>query len=229
MRSHPSPKGPPPETRIDEPVYHTPTSAGVPPPRENPPDEHTGEPPVCAATQAERACPPNTAIDETAYHTPAAAGPLPARKPPHNATRSKNPQSQCKKRVPHTRFGGCVVILSLSSGPNTRDPTERTWENNDPPAKRIPRTATSILLNLHPPTEATTPPSENTQPWVRGNPNGEARNDVPGTTHPPKWYHTPARADIIPDKPVWPAASLRFSKSQFRPIFGHFGQFWARR
>ncbi|KAF9505222.1 hypothetical protein BS47DRAFT_1368241 [Hydnum rufescens UP504] len=86
-----------------------------------------------------------------------------------------------------------------------------------------------ILLNLHPPTEATTPPSENTRPWVRGNPNGEARNDVPGTTHPPKRYHTPARVDIIPDKPVWPGASLRFSKSQFRPIFGHFGQFWARR
>ncbi|KAF9509841.1 hypothetical protein BS47DRAFT_1364944 [Hydnum rufescens UP504] len=129
-------------------------------------------------------------------------GPLPARKPPHNATRSKNPRSR------------------LSSGPNTRDPAERTWENNDPPAKRILRTATSrkprckprtnptpaeagvvifkvsILLNPHPPTEATTPPSENTRPWVRGNPNGEARNDVPGTTHPPKRYHTPARAGV---------------------------------
>ncbi|KAF9503058.1 hypothetical protein BS47DRAFT_1369821 [Hydnum rufescens UP504] len=54
----------------------------------------------------------------------------------------------------------------------------------------------SILLNPHPPTEATTLPSENTRPWVRGNPNGEAQNDVPGTTHPPKWYHTPARAGV---------------------------------
>ncbi|KAF9504750.1 hypothetical protein BS47DRAFT_1368561 [Hydnum rufescens UP504] len=132
------------------------------------------------------------AIDETVYHTPTAAGPLPARKPPHNATQSKNPRSRCKKRVPHTRFG------SLSSGPNTRNPAERTWENNDPPAKRIPRTATSILLNPHPPTKATTPPSENTRPWVRGNPNSEARNDIPvphtrpsGTTHPLEqsmWY-----------------------------------------
>ncbi|KAF9504131.1 hypothetical protein BS47DRAFT_1401724 [Hydnum rufescens UP504] len=79
----PKPKGPAP--RNDD------RRTCVPSPRENPPDEHTGEPPVCAATQAERACPPNMAIDETAYHTPAAAGPLPARKPPHNATRSKNP------------------------------------------------------------------------------------------------------------------------------------------
>ncbi|KAF9515550.1 hypothetical protein BS47DRAFT_1360849 [Hydnum rufescens UP504] len=121
------------------------------------------------------------------------------------------------KRVPHTRFGGCVVILSNESKP------QRKPRTNPTPA------SAGILLNPHPPTEATTPPSENTRPWVRGNPNGEARNNVPGTTHLPKRYHTPARVDIIPDKPVWPAASLRFSKSQFRPIFGHFGQFWFRR
>ncbi|KAF9504729.1 hypothetical protein BS47DRAFT_1368580 [Hydnum rufescens UP504] len=49
----------------------------------------------------------------------------------------------------------------------------------------------------HPPTEATTLPSENTRPWVRGNPNGEAQNDVPSTTHPPKRYHTPARVEYV--------------------------------
>ncbi|KAF9515499.1 hypothetical protein BS47DRAFT_1360946 [Hydnum rufescens UP504] len=70
----------------------------------------------------------------------------------------------------------------------------KPWTNPTP-------TSAGILLNLHPPTEATTPPSENTRPWVRGNPNGEARNNVPSTTHPPKQYHTPARVEY--HTPEW--------------------------
>ncbi|KAF9519124.1 hypothetical protein BS47DRAFT_1358284 [Hydnum rufescens UP504] len=104
--------------------------------------------------------------------------------------------------------------VCLSSGPNTRDPlnehrrttthppnesrewqrVETTMQAPDEPHTR--RSGCGILLNPHPPTEATTPPSENTRPWVRGNPNGEVRNDVPGTTHLPKRYHTPARAGV---------------------------------
>ncbi|KAF9507819.1 hypothetical protein BS47DRAFT_1366376 [Hydnum rufescens UP504] len=107
MCSHPSPKGPPPEMTIDKPVYHTPTLAGVPSPHENPPDEHT----VCGNTL------PSPSVKTPAQKRDVHSHPQPA-------TQSKNPQSWCKKQVPHTHFSGCVVILSLSSGPNTHDPAE---------------------------------------------------------------------------------------------------------
>ncbi|KAF9509140.1 hypothetical protein BS47DRAFT_1365475 [Hydnum rufescens UP504] len=69
----------------------------------------------------------------------------------------------------------------------------KPWTNPTP-------ASAGILLNPHPPTEATTPPSENTQPWVRGNPNGEARNNVPWY-HTPTQYHTPTRVEY--HTPEW--------------------------
>ncbi|KAF9504045.1 hypothetical protein BS47DRAFT_1369076 [Hydnum rufescens UP504] len=55
-----------------------------------------------------------------------------------------------------------------------------------------------------------------TRDMGEGNPNGEARNDVPGTTHLPKRYHTPTKSRYYPHiSPYGLAASLRFSKSQF--------------
>ncbi|KAF9502623.1 hypothetical protein BS47DRAFT_1370135, partial [Hydnum rufescens UP504] len=108
------------------------------------------------------------------------------------------------KRVPHTRFGGRkprtnptpasaggVVILS-----NKLKPRRKPRMNPTPAEAGVVIFKVSILLNPHPPTEATTPPSENTRPWVGGNPNGEARNNVPSTTHLPKRYHTPARVGV---------------------------------
>ncbi|KAF9511271.1 hypothetical protein BS47DRAFT_1363973 [Hydnum rufescens UP504] len=96
--------------------------------------------------------------------------------------------------------------VCLSSGPNTRDPTERTQENNNPPAKQITRMAMSRNHDAspgqtpHPPKRvwySSEPASPNrSHDPAEGNPNGEARNDVPGTTHLPKQYHTPARAGV---------------------------------
>ncbi|KAF9509183.1 hypothetical protein BS47DRAFT_1365451 [Hydnum rufescens UP504] len=110
------------------------------------------------------------------------------------------------------------VILTQHPRPrrtNTgeRRPTRQTNPTNGNESKPQckPRTnptpaEADILLNPHPPTKSMTPPTENMWPRVRGNPNDS-------TTCPPK-------------RPIWPAASLRFSKSPVSAnfAFGHFGQ-----
>ncbi|KAF9509731.1 hypothetical protein BS47DRAFT_1365028 [Hydnum rufescens UP504] len=97
----PKPKEPAPKMTIDKCVYHTPTSAGVPSPHENSPDEHMGKPPVCAATQAQRALPLNTGIDKIAYHTPAAAvchlDPTPVTLPNKHGRMMTNPPNESRQ------------------------------------------------------------------------------------------------------------------------------------
>ncbi|KAF9502882.1 hypothetical protein BS47DRAFT_1369944 [Hydnum rufescens UP504] len=70
---------------------------------------------------------PDRTPDKT---TPAKAAMTPAKRTTPTTTSQTKP-----KRAPHTRFCGCVVILSLSSEPNTRDPAKRTRENDNPPTK----------------------------------------------------------------------------------------------
>ncbi|KAF9503356.1 hypothetical protein BS47DRAFT_1369593 [Hydnum rufescens UP504] len=72
----------------------------------------------------------------------------------------------------------------------------KPWTNPTPAKAGV-----GILLNPHPPTEATTPPSENTRPWVRGTPMVKRKITSPGTTHLPKRYHTPARVEY--HTPEW--------------------------
>ncbi|KAF9511009.1 hypothetical protein BS47DRAFT_1364090 [Hydnum rufescens UP504] len=98
------------------------------------------------------------------------------------------------KRAPHTRFF-CHLNPTPATPPNEhgrttthlpnesreRQQVETTTQAPDEPHTRFG--GCGILLNPHPPTEATTPPNENTQPRVRGSPNGEARETTSPVPH----------------------------------------------
>ncbi|KAF9508238.1 hypothetical protein BS47DRAFT_1366047 [Hydnum rufescens UP504] len=101
---------------------------------------------------------------------------------PTNSNESKPNASP--RRTPHLLRRVCGN-LSNKSKPRCKPQTNPT------------PTLAGILLNPHPPTEATTLPSENMRPWVRGNPTvkHEIMSPVPhtrpsGTTHLLEWSTT---------------------------------------
>ncbi|KAF9514030.1 hypothetical protein BS47DRAFT_1361992 [Hydnum rufescens UP504] len=189
---------------------------------ENPPDEHTASPQYAQPPKPKGPAPRNdnrrTCVPHTRFSgflppmkthltsTRASPQPSPSTKTPAQRNLIQEPAIMVQKTStthPLRRVCGNFKFVIWTQHPR---PTERTRENNDPPAKRIPRTAMSRNHDAspgrtpHPPKRVwyspePASPNRSHNP-AEGNPNGEARNDVPGTTHPPKRYHTPARAGV---------------------------------
>ncbi|KAF9517045.1 hypothetical protein BS47DRAFT_1359825 [Hydnum rufescens UP504] len=67
----------------------------------------------------------------------------------------------------HGRHYGSFII-GLLSGPNTHNPTKRTWENNDPPTKRIPNGTKCVVILSLSSGPNTCDPAERT--WENDNP-----------------------------------------------------------